>query len=233
MKIPVLSEQEIGEFVSSMIEGENYEPRVAYLGGEDTLKESDFEELVNSLHKSFSSARKTLGKSQTKRVEQLEVELGAKLRDFFHENNVEIFYEPGFWSYLSFRCREIILWRLPEKNPNGLKTNFVQKHSPSELRNAFLPRVLARSLIVEGEEELEGYIAQDFWQSHILRVKTGFSPVLSKQFAKAVLHNKIGVDLQRSAAKRIRSIRSNVLFEILDEQQARELVDAVLGNRRS
>ncbi len=227
MKHPSITQMEMNEFVSAIQRGLNYEPKVTLTGDENSLNSSLIEEFIESFLALHDATSKSFTKSKEKKYVEFEKAASPLLVGFLNSLPSRFQFDPGFWSYLSFRVSEVIVWRYPPHDSDGWNKNFVVSHSTSEFVYGFLPRLAIKGLIASGSEKAENLIQQDFWQSHILRVKTGFSTSVSQAFAEAVVDDDLKVEKQRMMAKSIRSLRSNVIFEALDQQQAKALVNSV------
>lgn len=225
MKIPTLLQTEINEFIESIRQDKPYLPKVTWSGEENALSEAALEDFVSQAMETFRSSTAGITKSKEKKTESLELALTKLTLDFFNQIPDQAKFEPGFWSYLSFRLSPIIVWRYPPNDKEGWGRNFVAKHSPSDFIDGFLPRILVRGQIAQGSELSESFLQQDFWRSHILRVKTGFSQTMSQSFAEKVVREKLPVENQRTAAKKLRSIRSNVIFELLNKPDCEKLIN--------
>jgi hypothetical protein len=224
VKIPTLLQTEINEFIESMRLNREYLPKVTWSGDDNALGDSLIEDFVAQAMEIFRSSTTGITKSREKKTEALELGLTKLTVEFFSQIPTQAKFEPGFWSYLSFRLSPIILWRYPPNEKEGWGRNFVSKHSPSDFIDGFLPRILVRGQIAVGSELAESFLQQDFWRSHILRVKTGFCQTMSQSFAEKVVSEKLPVEVQRAAAKKLRSIRSNVVFELLDKPDCEKLI---------
>jgi len=226
MKIPILLQTEINQFVEALRAGQNYEPKVASISDEAALDEVLVEKFVSDALSILKSCTGGITKTKEKKTENLELQLTDLALDFFEKLPHAAKFEPGFWSYLSFRLATIIVWRYPPNEKEGWGRNFLVKHAASEFPDGFLPRIILRGQIASGSNEAEAFIQQDFWRSHILRVKTGYSQTMSQSFAEKVIRNRSLVEEQRQVAKKIRSLRSNIIFELLDKTDCDSLVDS-------
>lgn len=66
----------------------------------------------------------------------------------------------------------------------------------------------------------------DLWRSHILRVLNGNAPVFVNEVLREVDNKRLPSDVLREFALGARRIRANVLFELLDADQASDLVES-------
>lgn len=225
MKKPVISQADMHEYVNSLREGKPIDIKVAFAGDENTIASELIESFVTSLIDLRDTCAKGITKTKDKKYSEFEKAASPLVLTFLRSLPISCQFDPGFWSYLSYRVTEVITWRYPPNDAEGWAKNFVASHTSSDFVDGFLPRLAIKGLISEGSPSSTELTQQDFWRSHVLRVKTGFSRTVSQAFAEAVVRDEIAVEKQRSMAKSIRAIRSNVIFEILDPAQAKTIVD--------
>jgi len=228
VKIPTLTQFEMNEFVEARRRGEVYEPEVSFVGSESSLEQSLISEFVNEVKKILSQVMGDRSASQERLHSLFEKEITKPAVKFFEAIPTDAKFTPGFWSYLSFELCEVIEWRYPPNDKEGWAKNFVSSHSPSDFIDGFLPRIIVRGLIASDSSKALSLSGQDFWRSHILRVKTGFSKEMSIAFAEHVVETSMTVAQQRILAKKIRSTRSNVIFETLDSSQAANILKSLI-----
>ena len=228
MKVPILSQSEMQAFVEARRLGEIYEPEVGSVGGESSISDELVPQFVDEVHGILSEVLKNTSNSQERMHSQLEKELTGPAIKFYESLPPDAKFTPGFWSFMSFQISSVVEWRYPPNDKEGWSRNFVSSHSPSDFIDGFLPRIIVRGLIARSSAKALSLSGQDFWRSHILRVKTGFSKEMSIAFAEHVVDTGMAVADQRSLAKKIRSARSNVIFEALDSAQATKILKSLL-----
>jgi len=148
----------------------------------------------------------------------------------FHMNlsdlAAEVLTDPGFWRYLG--CVEIfafVSWRDGE----GCKLESFGAGSSFPTWDCVPLRMYVRARIcaassTEDPVAVAAIAGTDVWRSHILRVKTGNAPELAVALAQAWGRKELTTDTVRDVAKRIRRLRSNIMFEVLDAEQATDIV---------
>jgi len=228
MKVPTLSQSEMQAFVEARRLGEVYEPEVGSVGVESSISDELVPQFVEEVHGILSEVLKNTSNSQEKMHSQLEKDLTGPAIKFFETLPPDAKFTPGFWSFMSFQISSVVEWRYPPNDKEGWSRNFVTSHSPSDFIDGFLPRIIVRGLIARSSVKALSLSGQDFWRSHILRVKTGFSKEMSIAFAEHVVDTGMAVAEQRSLAKKICSARSNVIFEALDSAQATKILKSLL-----
>ena len=154
---------------------------------------------------------------------RLSVSLFRSLRDL----GPDVLTDPGFWRYLAvWEMFDFIQWR------DGATCKLVsfgaESHSPTW--DCVPKRMFVRARIAEearGSEQadaLASIAGTDVWRSHVLRVKTGNAPLLAAALMEAWERKDIRTDEVREVAKSIKRLRSNLVFELLDEGQVEEVM---------
>jgi len=224
MRIPLMSQVEMNTYLTELRAGRNFEPKVDFMGAEIATLDYHIDNFLNGLLESIDLAGGKLAEPGKEKVfgdfEQRALEVCVQ---FFDGLPDECKFEPGFWTYLSWRCADVIAWRYPVNEKKGWVDNFFARYSASDFINAFIPRLVVQGLITRGDSA-RSFRGQDFWRSHVLRVKTGFSKEVSNGFANIAKNESVNTEDARIIAKKVRAIRSNVIFEALDKPQAEILV---------
>jgi hypothetical protein len=216
------------EFVEARRAGQVYEPEVGFVGSESSLQEDLITRFVDEVHKILDEVTKDTKTSQERLHGLFEQALTLPALNFFESLPPAAKFTPGFWSFISFKIAAAVEWRYPPNDKEGWSRNFVSSHSPSDFIDGFLPRIVVRGLIASNSAKALSLSGQDFWRSHILRVKTGFSKEMSIAFAEHVVDASMPVAEQRTLAKKIRSARSNIIFEALDSSQAAKILKSLI-----
>lgn len=170
------------------------------------------------------------------RSDQARDELEGRLSVVLHEGLVDlpshVLTDKGFWRYCAVRLYDFVIWRQPSEKVRQLLPYFGAK-GESIGRDCVPHRMFDRGHIVKTGGDMVGdpdpyalatFGAADVWKSHILRVANGNAPLVVRAMLTEVKDGKLRTDVVRPFAKDLRRVRSNVLFEVLDEDQARLLV---------
>lgn len=134
--------------------------------------------------------------------------------------------DPGFWRYLG--CVEMfgfVRWR----DGQGCKLESFGAGSSFPTWDCVPLRMFVRARIcamssASDPDEVAAIAGTDLWRSHILRVKTGNAPELAVALARAWKRKEMTTDTVRDVAKRVKRLRSNVMFEILDANQVNDVL---------
>lgn len=142
---------------------------------------------------------------------------------------VEVLDDRGFWRFLSLRYFwEFIAWREEVPFSKGTYLKYVDATINTE---AVLPRMYLRARAVGGNvhAELAAAVPQsvDFWRSHVLRVRTGSAPALTRAFAEKQAEDRLVTGPLREVAKRLNRNWTNVVLYLYDDSEAHRLIETI------
>jgi len=158
----------------------------------------------------------------------IEGHLSCQVYEGLKDLDPRVLTDPGFWRYLAvWEMFEYVQWRDGRDcdlasfgaGANALTWDCVSR------------RMFVRGLIAyeaRGDESwhsLARIAGTDVWRSHVLRVRTGESPILSSALLELWEKREIRTREVRDVAKRIKRLRSNVAFEIMDRSQIDSLLE--------
>lgn len=192
-----------------------------------------FRDLVHEIRSRASLVRNGDSK-QSKNADTLKDHIEGVLSSSLFEGlrNLDacVLTDPGFWRYLAvWEMFDFVQWR------DGENCKLVSFGAGSHIptwdcvpKRMFVRARIAFEAEAEGDwKELAGIPGTDVWRSHVLRVKTGNSPALSAALLEAWDAKLIRTKEVRDVAKRIKRLRSNMVFELMDADQ----INAVLGRQ--
>ena len=170
---------------------------------------------------------KKIGDSSAKK-EELEAELSSQLFRILETLPVTMLTDSDFWRFLSSEYFfEFTLWRdgencaLASFGASSATVNF--DCVPFRMFN----RGLIAFTISEDINELDyAHIpGTDLWRSHILRVLTSYSSSMSQAILDEYKAGNLPTAVVRDVAKSLRKNRANVVFEVLDLEEAMEILN--------
>jgi hypothetical protein len=170
---------------------------------------------------------KKIGDSSAKK-EELEAELSSQLFRILESLPVTMLTDSDFWRFLSSEYFfEFTLWRdgescaLASFGASSATVNF--DCVPFRMFN----RGLIAFTISEDMNELEyAHIpGTDLWRSHILRVLTSYSSSMSQAILDEYKAGNLPTAVVRDVAKSLRKSRANVVFEVLELEEAIEILN--------
>lgn len=141
-------------------------------------------------------------------------------------------YDPDFWRWLAVvHFRDIIIRRHPPKDGRFNPANFGMK----SLSDNFVYRVWLRGEIAYDPERfpqdpyrLARLGDQDFWRSHIFRQSYAAPRPFARAFVRFQFEEtpqgRLRTEEIRELAKRLRRLYVNVVFELLAEEEALDLI---------
>lgn len=202
-------------------------PEITYRGdGDDCVDEIDamWARLESLWLKNMKAAKSGYAK------DGLEGEMSGLVYEGLRDLPPETLTDRDFWRYLSTtHFFDFIEWR--DGMECDLRSFGCARANPGW--DCVPLRMFNRALIsVEGNRAIGGdepmwgakIAGTDLWRSHILRVLNGNAPVFVTAILRQVEDDKLPTDILREFALGARRLRANVLFELLDEGQAVDLV---------
>lgn len=166
----------------------------------------------------------------------VEGRLSIDLYELLRELRADVLTDPGFWRYLAVsEMFDFIQWR------DGANCKYVSFGAGSQFPtwDCAPKRMFVRAQIMyaaaesERAKQLAAVSGTDLWRSHILRVKTGNAPLLSSALVQAWDTGDVRTKTIRKVATRLRRLRSNVVFELLDEAQIQDALDTQISRVRA
>jgi len=145
---------------------------------------------------------------------------------------IDVLDDPGFWRYVSM----VHLWWFAhwreQKTFDGGDYRKIRVYVDGKRHAECIPlRMYLRGRIASdaGDPELASAAAEatDLWRSHIVRVRTSYSPELAAELVRrqADDERRMATDPLRAYAKRINRVASNVALSTYDRAQVEQLLD--------
>lgn len=135
--------------------------------------------------------------------------------------------DPGFWRYLSLRYFwRFISWREKQAFERGNYLKYIDGDKSTE---CVLTRMYLRVQALGGNEY--GYLASvlprstDFWRSHVIRVRMGTAPPLTRAFVEKQRDDRLNTPELRRFAKSLTRTWTNLLLNIYDDEEAAKLIE--------
>ena len=231
MQYPVISLNSMQNFLSEAeVEGLLIDPPLPVIrgSGEDfnlKYKKVMFD-LAQRLNKVVSQ------KNERVDPDQIEGDLSCEVFSTLYKLPTEVLTDKDFWRFLSATYfLSFIVWR--DGNDGIFPSRASFGASSRAITMDCVPfRMFNRGLInyeLTGDLEDNSYAAipgTDIWRSHILRVKTSFSSSVTRGMLEKLEKGKLPTGVIRPLAKRLRRIRSNIIFEILESPEGQDLFDS-------
>lgn len=202
-------------------------PNYALRGqGEDSFLK--IESKLSALIDIWKKEIKKIGDNSAKK-EELEAQLSVELFKILYPINTQMLTDSDFWRFLSLHVfYDFIVWRDGENcayasfGASGTTVNF----------DCVPFRMFNRALVafaIDARDENLTYAkipGTDLWRSHILRVLNSYSSSVSKAILDEYKAGNLPTALVRDVVKRLRKLRSNILFEVISDLDAEKMLKA-------
>ena len=230
MRYPTITMSDCRSLAGQMSNGfsPNIQLSVTWLGVGNCLELDRIEEAARKIDQVWKEHRDLYGSDK----DRLEGRVAPTLYSALQEVCVEVLDDPGFWRYLSLaHFWDFIAWREDKAFARGNYLKYVDGKKSTE---CVLTRMYLRVQALGGSDY--GYMAvevkkaTDLWRSHIIRVRTGTAPPLTRAFVKQQRDNWLNTPDLREFAKRLNRTWTNVLLNIYDDEEAERLIAELWPN---
>lgn len=191
------------------------------------------QDAIDDLLDAWNAGKDSKGRSQKDAFEgELSIAWHKSLKDL----PTEVLTDRDFWRYLSTSLYDFVQWR--DGDNCALASYGAHANTPGwdcvpmrMFNRAHIAEAGGTVLKAPDPYEAARVDGADLWRSHILRVLNGYAPVLVNELLKDKAAGKVQTpnvshtDFVRQYAKDLRRIRANVLFEVLDQDASRGLLD--------
>lgn len=207
--------------------------KVAYVGAEPHDWVEDIEQALEETLTEWKTNDPDSVTSDQSR-DALEGNLSATLHAGLAALPSSVLTDRGFWRFCAAYLHDLIVWRHQSTNAEAALYPYFGVASDSLGYECVPHRMFNRAHIAlsgggiansDDPYALAKFGARDVWASHILRVRTSYAPIVAHELLADVRAGKLPTDPVRLLAKNLKRVRSNVLFEVLDGPQARDLID--------
>jgi len=164
-------------------------------------------------------------------AEVFEGRLAAAIHPSLATMPPEALEDEGFWRYLALsRFWWFISWREAAPLGRGNVSVYVDARQPAE---SIPLRLFVRAQAVEHAGGYErGFLlskSADFWRSHVLRVKTGTCPALTKALVDFQKQRQLPAGELRELAKLLNRTWSNIVLHTYSYEELTELLSELHG----
>lgn len=224
MRYPMITMSDCRSLAGQMSRGVSPDIQlpVTWLGVGDTLELDRIEEAAREIDQVWKDHR-VLYRSDKDRLEGI---VAPILYSALQEVCVEVLDDPGFWRYLSLMYFwDFIAWREDKAFAKG---NYLKYVDGARSTECVLTRMYLRVQALGGNEygsmAAEVEMATDLWRSHIIRVRTGTAPPLTRAFVKWQRDHRLNTPDLREFAKRLNRTWTNIVLNIYDDKEAERLI---------
>ena len=237
MTYPTISRAQVESFVGAINAAKSQKARSAVVAPRHADRgtgESIAGAIVSACEAVLSSMPKAL---RTTNADAFEGELSVQFYKVLSQLNPEVLNDLDFWRYVACaHLKDFIIWRDGSEDSPASRAGFGAGKSASGFQDCVPYRMFRRGQIaclakIPGVTPLQ--IAKipgtDLWRSHVLRVRIGNAPTAAATFlliAEGYRGGSISMTkLSREAAKLVKRLRSNVLMDYLDSDDARGILE--------
>jgi len=236
MRYPTIETAQLMRLVQGLISaGEcDYTMAVRWQGRGEEFPEDGVAQLAEEVRRELDRIRQEPTRVDPDRVEG---EVAGRLYEALGRLPIEVLDDPGFWRYLSIaHFFEYVRWRESgafEKDYTKFR-DYIDGKKPAEcvvLRGFLRGRIAAEA----GDASLATAVpkATDLWRSHIVRVRTGFSPEIAGSLIREQANRRMVTDELREVAKRLKRMHSNLVLSLYPPDEARVLVSSLRDDQNS
>ncbi|USX46296.1 hypothetical protein [Dietzia kunjamensis] len=206
--------------------------KVSYRGAEADDLVDAIEDTLETVLEGWHAREDTKYRTDQSR-DELEGELSAELHSGLAALPASVLTDRDFWRFCATYLYDFVTWRQPSKTVTASLAYFGAQ-SNGIGRECVPHRMFDRAHIasvggfLSGDDDpysLAKFGAADVWKSHILRVANGNAPMVAREILQDVKEGTLKTDVVRPMVRNLRRARSNIIFEILNQEQARSLVD--------
>lgn len=230
MQYPTLNAGRTDMLVAQLIAGEPVaaEAVATWKGSGESIDFDDFDEMLDEVREEWAERREGSAKFD-KDKDRFEGELAVLIFPFLSSIPIPVLDDPGFWRFLAVsRFWWFISWREDTAVANGN----VRTYTSSQRNTEQIPLRLflrAKALGSSDEMALASSLKKstDFWRSHVIRVRTGTAPAVTRAFAEMQLdeESRLKTGPLRSYARKLNRTWTNVNLALLDDAEAKALID--------
>lgn len=229
MKYPVVSLDECERLCARLIGGLDIDVNsaVKWMGASPEIDLEPLKSTASQLHDDLQ----VFEASEASDKDLFEGQASAKVHAALADLPLAVLDDPGFWRYLSIaHLWGVVFWR--EQKAFAKDWSKYRVYVDGRLQTECVPlRMFLRGQIavVDGDYSLASVVpaATDFWRSHIVRVRTSYSPRLAQAFVREQLADRMSTDELRAYAKRLQRVASNVVLNTYDDRAAAALLASI------
>lgn len=215
---------------TQLAKGENpsIDPHVEWVG---SGTEVDLEPIMEGAEEITQQSREWTDKDR----DRFEGKAAITLMSILADVPTETLDDRGFWRLLSLRYFwDFIAWR---EEGAFLKGHYLRYVNAATNTESVLPRMYLRARAVGGSEHagLAAAVPKgtDFWRSHVLRVRTGSAPPVTRALAIKQSEARLTTTPLRQAARRLNRTWTNVVLHLYDDEEASRLMESVWNPGRN
>lgn len=223
MRYPALTLSRTRELIDSLRIADDalWDSVVVWVGSGRDIDLTPLAEAAERMRAEFADGR---GAEGAMSAEDLEGRFAGDVHSTLRDVPVIVLDDPGFWRYLAMRH---FWWFIAEREAGPVSRGNAITYVDGGAESIPFRMFLRAQAIRDGDDySLAGALprASDFWRSHVLRVKTGTVPALSRSLARLQVDKQMPSTEVRPFAKRLNRLWTNLVFEIWPEDDCDALI---------
>lgn len=221
MRYPVLTRSRTEALARSLAAGgptPNWELERAWVGSGQDVDLADLERALEEMKSQFDQRKRQAT------AESFEGRFSGAVHRALRDLPIEALDDPGFWRYLSLAN---FWWFIAEREAPAIGRGNVMTYVDGGKECVPFRMFLRAQSVRDGDDyELAGILPKsaDFWRSHVLRVRTGTAPPLTRSFARLQADKRMVSDDLRPFARGINRLWTNVVLHTWDDDECDELL---------
>jgi hypothetical protein len=224
MRYPVLARSKTESLARLLARGDhmpNWELERDWVGSGQEVDLSGLDTTMREFREAYDRRE---SKSPQSTPEAFEGRYSGAVHMALRDLPIEALDDPGFWRYLSLVD---FWWFVAVREAPAIGRGNVMTYVDGG-KECVPFRMFLRGQAIRDEDDyhLAGGLpkAADFWRSHILRVKTGTAPPLSRAFVRLQTDKGMVSDEVRPFARRLNRLWTNVVFHTWTEDECLDLL---------
>lgn len=230
MRYPTLSSVQTEDLVQQLVRGKDTSASTMALwkGHGESVDFEPLDEVVEDFKGQLAEFVEDLATSGDKDL--FEGRLAKAVFPFFDSIPIEVLDDPGFWRYLTI---QYFWWFASWRESGPIASGNAAAYTNASLNSEHIPlRLYLRAKAVRKEKDSDVSLTaelrhgSDFWRSHILRVRTGTAPMLTRALVEMQKDDdrRLATDPLRDYARQLNRVWTNVNLNLLDKDQASALI---------
>lgn len=231
---PIASRADVIAYITGRQDGSltELDLRSSTSGAETTDWFDDISDTLTQVLEGWQSRLDSGTYANDQAKDALEGQLAVVLHRGLKDLPAAVLTDKDFWRYCAAVLYDFIVWRQASSTTTGLFPHFGV--ASNGLGRECVPHRMfdrARIAWIGGTQAqdadpyaLAEFGAADIWKSHLLRVLNGNAPLVARAILSEVKAGDLKTDLVRPVVRNLRRVRANVLFEVLDQDQAQLLL---------
>jgi hypothetical protein len=231
MRYPSIDKTLCAELVAQLVRGEgpSIDAQVTWVGSGDDV---DLRALDSALEPFKAQLDQIVAGTVKVDKEVFEGQVAAGCHSLLAALPADVLDDRGFWRYLGLSK---FWWYIAWREAKPISAGNAHTYTDASLSVMAIPsRLFLRGQAVVQDGDYGPAFAlersTDFWRSHVLRVRVGSAPRLTRALVRLQREKQMKTDpVLRPYARRLNRTWTNVVLHLYDEDEAYQLLDELYG----